>query len=366
MRKKISIIYLGKRGAGPVYSCEFVQALLANNINIQAFVSIYSENINTWRTLRKRNNLELHEVKTFRNKFDFFINTFNLSVYLDISLKIKEFHPDAILLTMVHPWHNIILQFCPSKIKVVKVIHDVIPHSGENSILHKILSYIDLKKADNYIVLTEVAKKHLLLKGVSLNNILVIPHANFLAYNKPLSKGNNLIYRRIAFFGRINKYKGLENLLIAFASLRKKIPSLKLSIIGSGDCSIYRNYIEENSDAIEVHNRWIEETEVALLLKNVDIVILPYNEATQSGVIPLAYSLGKPVIATNVGGLAEQVNENIGILIEPNNINAIEDAITNLYENPSIIKKLGENAWIYANTELSWDKSAKLLLDYLY
>ena len=115
---------------------------------------------------------------------------------------------------------------------------------------------------------------------------------------------------------------------------------------------------------MDLHIRWIEDDEVASLLVDVDILVVPYIEATQSGVIPLAYALSKPVIATCVGGIPEQVPSDCGVLVSPNDIKALEDAIMGFYSNPLKIKEMGNNALKYATEELSWSKSAQLLLDF--
>ena len=93
-------------------------------------------------------------------------------------------------------------------------------------------------------------------------------------------------------------------------------------------------------------------------------MVLPYSEATQSGVIPLAFAFGKSVIATNVGGIPEQVPQNIGVLVPPNDSLSLSNAILNLYEHSDLIVKMGRSAFIYAKKELSWAKSAELFLDF--
>ena len=97
------------------------------------------------------------------------------------------------------------------------------------------------------------------------------------------------------------------------------------------------------------------DEEVAKLLSSVDLIILPYIEASQSGVIPLAFALGKPVVVTNVGGLKEQVPDGCGLIIPPNNPKALSDAICELYNNPSKILDMGADARIYVSVNvLSW------------
>ena len=114
---------------------------------------------------------------------------------------------------------------------------------------------------------------------------------------------------------------------------------------------------------IELHIGWIDDKEISSLIEDVDMLILPYIEASQSGVIPLSYSFGKMVIATNVGGLSEQIYNNTGLLIKPNNINELADAVINLYQHPQNIIQMREKAYTTANEILNWDHSADILLE---
>ena len=362
---KIVLLYLGRTGAGPTYSIEFAKALLKEGINIYAIVSSCSENINDWRTLSKfyvNGQFELKEIYTYKSNNEFLYRSLNIHLFISLIYSIKRYAPDFILSTMVHPWHNIIFLFLKNTAKRIKIIHDVKPHKGEDSLLYRILNFLDIHLSDLWIVLTKIAAKQMMELGIDERKIYVIPHANFGCYSKGEIELSSEIFYRIAFIGRINKYKGLDVLLTAFRDVRHEIPRLRLLIAGSGNCDEYASLFEELKDSLDLDLRWIPDEEIPSIIKKVDIVVLPYIEATQSGVIPLAFAFGKTVIATNVGGIAEQVPKNTGILVPPNDSKAVGNAILKLYRNLSLIKQLDCNAFIYANTELSWDKSADLFI----
>lgn len=363
---RIALLYLGRKGAGPVYSIELAKAILKKGCYLLAIVSSYSDNIEDWRKLQEEYTFKLKEIKTYNSKKEFLLNSMNVMQYYKVCKEINSFKPEFIVSTMVHPWHNIIFPFLKKSIKRIKIIHDVIPHTGENSLAYKLLNYADIQISDYWITLTKTAKKELIKKGIEKNRIGIIPHANFSCYgsNVEIEKDNNELHYKIAFFGRINKYKGVDLLLEAFSNVKLKIPKLKLLIAGNGNTSSYQSYFEQYTNDLELHIHWIEDHEVASLLVNSDLLIIPYIEATQSGVIPLAFALGKPVIATRVGGIPEQVPPDCGVLVSPNNVTAIENAILDLYSNPFKIKGMGINALRYAKEELSWSKSAQLLLDF--
>ena len=358
---RIVIMYLGRKGAGPIYSLEFARALLEQGVEVLALISENSANIKDWEELERHygeGQLSLNRIETFQNISQFLFKTLNPFIFIRIIKAILNFSPIAILATMVHPWHNIILSLLGNKILRIKVIHDVNPHIGERTIFHKLLNEWDIYTSDKWVVLTHDSMRKLQKKGISSKEIKVIPHAHFGFYNKynsPISS-NNQIYHRIGFFGRICKYKGIEILFQSYLQVQRQMPQLKLLVAGSGkiDCILPKD--------IELYNRWIDDDEVVNLLTRVDIVVLPYIDASQSGVIPLAFSLGKPVIATAVGGLSEQVPPNCGILVPPNNVDILSESIIDLYKRPDEILKMGVSAYEYAYSYLDWKNSAESLI----
>lgn len=365
---KIVVLYLGKRGAGPMYSYEFTKTLLQKDINILAIVSSECENINLWKNLERIYcNLNLEIIYTYNNVKQFIFNSVNVFNYLKIANKIKEYSPKYIFTPMVHPWHNIIISFLPSRIKRVKTIHDVKVHLGERNVFSNFLSWLDIKKSDTLIVLSEHSKKELNKRINKRKKIIVIPHANFSIYQQLDNKNikSKTIYNRIGFVGRINKYKGLDVLLDAFRDILKENPQIRLLIAGNGSCSEYQQAFAELKDALDLEIRWIADNEMASLISTIDMVVLPYIEASQSGVIPLAFSLGKPVIATNVGGIPEQVPDNAGLLLAPNNPSAIAKAVIDLYKDSNKILEMGNNANKYALENLTWEASARIFLEHI-
>lgn len=368
---KILLLYLGRRGAGPVYSIEFAKALLDKGIKVSAMVSLYSENIDKWRCLTRQygdNKFQLKEVATYQSKHEFIVRSLNLRNIWRLVKYVRQVDPDWILSTMNHPWHSAMLYFLRKKRNRVKVIHDVILHSGENNLIERISHYLDVHIADRWIVLTEIAKKDLVSHGIDPYKIGVIPHANFNYYlNEKTFRPDCSRQRlnRIAFVGRINKYKGLHVLLEAFGNVRNKLPGLKLLIAGNGDVSEYQNQFTTLGKSLELDIRWIADEEFDEIISKADLVVLPYLDASQSGIIPLAFAFGKPVIASNVGGIPAQVPQGTGILVPAGDVIALENAIEKMYRQPELLFEMGNAAYRYANEELTWKKSAEKLMCFL-
>jgi glycosyltransferase involved in cell wall biosynthesis len=121
---------------------------------------------------------------------------------------------------------------------------------------------------------------------------------------------------RLLSFGRLLPYKGLDLLVDSLRQLGPE-PGLTVRVVGSGPESATLAALRR-LPGVQVENRWVPEDEVGTLLGWADAMILPYREASQSGVAAVALAAGRYVIATNVGGLAEQLHgEKRAILCEP-------------------------------------------------
>lgn len=362
--KKILVVYLGKKGAGPTYTYEMVKALIQTKQNVYVILSKYIENKNIWLDLNNNNLAQIYYIKTYRSKFELIINSLNISTYIRINKIIKDFNPDIIYSTMVNIWNPIVFYLGRNVLIKIKTIHDPIPHIGEDDIFTKLLHKSEFKQIDKVVLLSRNSVKYAISRGIKHENIIIIPHANFDYYrNSESHTTNEKLFNKILFFGRINEYKGLRYLLKAFILLQKTHPHLKLVIAGEGDCSIFEKELNEIPNNFELHNYWISDTMIHNLISEVDFLVLPYIDASQSGVIPLAYTFSKPVIATNIGGIPEQVIDNYtGILVNPHSEYELLNAIKYLYENPMKIHEMGKNAYDYSQNSLSWQNSADILI----
>lgn len=144
-------------------------------------------------------------------------------------------------------------------------------------------------------------------------------------------------YKYLLFFGFIRQYKGLDLLLKSFAKSGLKDQKVKLIIAGEyyEDSSPYKNLIRELnlSNAVLEHNDFIPNPDVSKYFSACDMVVQTYHSATQSGVTQIAYHFNKPMLVTNVGGLAETVpNGEVGYVTEKDE-NVIAEALKDFYVN---------------------------------
>ncbi len=360
--KKITVLFLGKKGAGPLYSLEMAKAL-QNRVKMQVIISKQCDNIEEWIKFCKNNKfIELCCVNTYTSKGGFLLSFFNIFRHLKIAYQIKRFSPDFVYSPMISLLTPIIYLFL-KKSYVVSTLHDPIPHQGENSYFTRFIMWLYLIRSGKVIILSKFFLDYTMSHyGIKQENIVVIPHASVNVAKLPLY--NESLFYKLLFFGRIEEYKGIDLLLDSFSILHQEIPRVCLTIAGRGDLSKYSNKLERVKDSLIIENRWIEDNEIVDLISAHDLLVLPYIDASQSGVIPMAFACGKTVVVTNVGGLSEQVPLGTGIIVNPD-ANEIALNIIELYSNPKQIRIFGENAFEYAKKELSWEHSADLLCKFL-
>lgn len=161
----------------------------------------------------------------------------------------------------------------------------------------------------------------------------------------------------LLFFGFIRQYKGLDLLLKSFAASGLKDKQVKLLIAGEyyEDATPYKTLIKDLnlSDAVVERNDFIPNSEVATYFSASDMVVQTYHSATQSGVTQIAYHFNKPMLVTDVGGLAETVpNGEVGYVC-PKDEKAIAAALNQFYSE-SLEAKFSQNAAEYKK-KFSWD-----------
>jgi len=133
---------------------------------------------------------------------------------------------------------------------------------------------------------------------------------------------------QLMFFGRIRQYKGLELLADAYARVHKQYP-VSLRIVGEG----YVRALDSLArlPGVRIDNRWVPEAEVPSVVNQADILLLPYKEASQSGILATSSALGIPAVATPIGGIREQVVlGETGLLAASATGAAFADSIANL------------------------------------
>lgn len=360
-QKRITLLFLGSTGAGPVYSLEMAKALVASGqCQLQCVVSQRVSNIDDWVNSFRGRNVKLEIVDTYKHsKLWFAISLLEFWKVKRIVKTIRIFQPDVLYVPFLLTWDFMLYPRLYKKMRIIATLHDPHPHDVSKN---PFVRWINNQNKNAYKYVSDV---------IILNNgdvqyvrenycshVHVIPHASFSSYVKKKSSDVG-IKNTIGFLGRIEPYKGLDLLVETFEQLDNKY---KLIVAGSGKIDEVTYDRIKNNNRIELINRYIEDEEFTGLINRMDFVVLPYKRASQSGVIPLVFAHGKTVVATNVGALQEQVPENTGKITIPT-ATALAQAIKEMYEDPELISKYGKEAKAYAERELTWESSAMKVLE---
>lgn len=281
--------------------------------------------------------------------------------FMRVALIIDETEPDVVHITANHP----LLLFLIPVIKkhcIVSTIHDVEMHRGEWHPIWALSLWLMKKHSNLLFVHGECLKKELIRQKIDEKKVVVIPHGEYSFFTR-YKKEDVVEEEAILFFGRILEYKGLEYLLSAAPEIIEKHPNTKILIAGEGgipDSDVLKKY----PGNFEIHNRFIPDKEVPVFFQRAAVVVLPYIEASQSGIIPIAYAFGKPVVASKIGCIPDVVeDEGTGLLVEPGNPKAISSAVIRLLGDAKLRKTMSENA-IKKNKEFSWNKIADTTIEY--
>jgi glycosyltransferase involved in cell wall biosynthesis len=280
------------------------------------------------------------------------INSINPLNWIKIGLQLYREKPDLIIvrfwIPFLAPCLGTILKIAKKNkhTKVISIVDNMIPH--EKRMGDRLLTQYFVKTVDGFIAMSEKVKND--IKTFSHKPVSISPHPIFNHFGDPITKmearkqlGLPQEKKIILFFGYIRKYKGLDLLIQAMSSESIKKLNIQLMIVGEfyEDASNYHDLVNSLGlqNQISFYSNYIPDGEVKNYVCSADFIIQPYKNATQSGVTPLAYHFEKPMLVTNVGGLADTVpNLKTGIVVEPTT-NAIVKGIENLYE-------LGENHFI--------------------
>ena len=353
----ILLAYLGRRGGGAIYSLEIARAL-KDRCQVTALVSEQALNLAQWQ----ESGVELTVVPTYRNTLEFCSSYLWAPAFRTLARRINSISPDLIYYPMIHPWIPRLNRLLPGLPKVYTA-HDPVLHLGERNWFLRRVQKQSIQQANRVIILSRAFVPTMEKLGVPRHRIDVIPHGEFSFYRE-VGTGSGGEHRgaRLLFFGRIHEYKGVGVLLEAYREIKAQLPHAELVIAGEGDLGPYGDQLAKLED-VEVRNYWIEDEQVAALFANADLLVLPYLDASQSGVIPIAYSFAVPVVATSAGGLAEQVEHGrTGLLVPPNNSGALAEAVLSLLQDPPLRAKLGQAGGEKAQREWSWDLIAQRVL----
>lgn len=297
----------------------------------------------------------------------FLINTANPFNIWKTAAEIKKMNPDLIIAQWWHPYFAPCYQLLLASLKKYKslfVCHNVLPH--ERFPMDRILTKGTLKKADYCIVHSKEDESNLVELLPDMKYLRTV-HPTYSAFKmRDISRqqardelGISKDEKMLLFFGLVRKYKGLKHLIKALPKIVKENKNAKLWIVGDfgADKEEYLNLIKEEKmdEYIVIRDGYIPDQEVEPYFAAADINVCPYESATQSGIVQIAYGFGLPVLVTEVGGLPEVVaNGKTGYVVKPFDPEAIANAICDYFENDR--QEVFRKNVLEESERFSWDR----------
>jgi glycosyltransferase involved in cell wall biosynthesis len=279
-----------------------------------------------------RNILDLSHVYIVNQKYKQKFHPVNLLLMIKLVIHFMMQKPDVIHLTTPPCLTQKLLYLI--KNKLVLTVHDPFRHSGftnkmaerDRRMAFKYISKLVLlneRQSSSFASYYDVPQNHIFINKLGMySSILYVDPLPF-QIDRPF----------ILFFGQIVEYKGVEYLLGAMKRVHSHYPELMLVVAGGGkyyfDMEPYKNL-----DYVKIINRYIGTRELAGMLRACEFGVCPYKDATQSGVVQTAFTLGVPMVVTNVGALAVAVqHDRTGIVVKPCDVNDLANGIMDLYSN---------------------------------
>ena len=294
----------GQRGAGPRFAAEAAAALQAAGLDVTLSLSDNAEAYGTLATLCLKR-------LPFRGRE---AGGSGAAVLLGLPLQllrlfgaVRHERPDMALCAMAGYWDvpfALLLKLC--RVKVLTVVHEVEAHPGDINGGFYRLQGIMVRLSEAVVTLSHHVARQAGARWPGKTMVGTFhPPFGFADLHPPppvpLAAPEGPL--RLLVVGRMWGYKGTAMALDAFERL--PAGSARLRIVGQGDGLPPGRH--DPGRGVVVENRWLSEAELVAEIDDAEIVLFPYTEASQSGLIPLCLARGRPVVATPVGGLAEQV-----------------------------------------------------------
>jgi len=291
---------------------------------------------------------------------EYLLDPSNPLTWLATFRRIKGDHPDALILQWWVPYWapafssiaGLVRRFTATR--VMFICHNVFPH--ERSVVDRALVRLALTQGQFFIVQSEKdlhdlkrllpeapvrRTAHPIYEALALSGAMVATELPPQSWGGPrggeeAKKQLELEGNVLLFFGFVREYKGLKYLLKALPEVLSRI-DVHLLVVGEfwDDKASYLDLIGELGigQAVTIVDRYIPNEELGLYFSAADVVVLPYVDATQSGVTQLAYGFEKPVITTSVGGIPEVVEDGVtGLIVSPQDSEALGEAIVRYFE----------------------------------
>ena len=325
------------------------------------------------RFLFKREQRDYSNKELQINEAKYLINTANPFNCIEVARRIKRMKPDMVIFQWWHPYfapcYWIMERILGESTRILFLCHNVFPH--ERFPMDRFLCKQVLKRGDYFITHSGLDTRDLLsIKKDAIYEQTVLPTYNFFKMkdmSRKEARGRLNIpdgEKILLFFGFVRKYKGLKHIINALPEIERQVGNVKLYIVGDfqGDKEQYLELInaQKVKKYIQIFDGYIPDNEVEKFFAACDLVVLPYESATQSGIVQIAYGFQKPVVVTNVGGLPEVVKDGkTGYVVKAGDDSQLADAVIRFF-NEKKSDKFQKNI-VNEEHKYSWERLVEII-----
>jgi glycosyltransferase involved in cell wall biosynthesis len=262
--------------------------------------------------------------------------------------EIRRFGPDVVhLQESIGTDARLVLASGARPRRFALTVHDPVSHPGERKSRSGSLGNSALVRAAGLIfVHAEALRAELEEVARPRAPIVVVPHGVEPTTPEPLPDRPSLL-----FFGRLGYYKGVDVLLDAMPAVWAAIPGATLTIAGDGDLDDHPALSDER---VALRRGYLPDEEVPRTFAAARCVVLPYRQASQSGVGSLAKRYGRPLVVSDLGGLPELVADGSGLAVGPEDPAALAEALIRVLREDELASRLAEAARRSATAGSDW------------
>ncbi|WP_424137200.1 glycosyltransferase family 4 protein [Roseomonas chloroacetimidivorans] len=360
---RILLWYWGRRGGGAQFALCLARGL-AGRPGVMLGLSLACRN-NLLPEMRAIG-APLDEVETFGGPAGALLGLARLpALRRRLVEQARVMKADAVVSAMTHVWTPLVADALPrAGIPFVSMIHDALPHPGDPALAWDWRLRRELNAACGAVAFSDEVGRAVAARRPGLPLLRLPLGAHIPAGRRSSGTAQPGPLADFLFFGRIRAYKGLDLLRDAFAALRARHPSVTLRVVGEGDLEACAPGLTALPGVV-VESRWVPDDEMPSLVASARAVVLPYREASQSGVLPIALALGVPVVATPVGGLSGQLEHGVtGLLARDASAPALAEAMGVMLD-PDRRAALSAGARAAGTRLTDWDAQAASLVEWL-
>lgn len=353
---KLCVLQWGRTGGGPRFAYELTRALAGAGKDVVVSYSAEAEIAPEFERLGVAT-LAVHTFQSGKGSI------FRAPILARHAVALHRFlgreAVDVVVVAMEQIWQApVSWVFRLGGRKTLLVVHDASMHPGDSNRIEATLRALERRSADGALVLSEHVYNELRFQEVfPANRTWRSVHATYPISDVPrvrsLPVGRKPV---VGFFGRLSKYKGLAMGYDAITLSRLDGLDILFRVVGSGD----RGDVDQLTHADDdVRVGWVAEEDVESVVRGFDVVLLPYLEASQSGVLAYSTALGIPAVVTPVGGLVEQ-SQLYGSAVVAGGCDAtsLSTALTELLADPSRYEALSSAALKSSAFQASWRRVA--------